>query len=72
MTGLPEGASARLALFAKWTETTAPASIFAADNTLDDAFQAYATSEGLSFDWVLFGDVRGLVMNYRACIRGEV
>ena len=73
-TGLPEGTLGRLALFAEWTSTDAPTSIFTGtgpDEAFSDEFREYAVREGLSFDWVLFGDVRGLVMTCRAYIRGE-
>lgn len=58
-------ARARLAQFAEWTGTTPPATMVDGKGEFNPDFLAYSAREGLSLDWVLLGDVRGLVMRGR-------
>jgi hypothetical protein len=65
VTGLPEGAIDRLALFAEWTGTTPPACIVIGegkDRTFSDDILIYADRQGMSLDWFWLGDERSLVM----------
>ncbi len=64
-TAMPAGARERLGLFAEWTGTTPPARIISGEGeelTFSDELLTYAQEQGLSLDWLWFGNVRGLVM----------
>ncbi|MDP5307584.1 hypothetical protein [Paracoccus spongiarum] len=74
-TGLPQGVAERLALFSKWTG----AALFPADQMLEgptgertfsETFLTYAVENGLSLDWVYFGDERSLVLQAYAEAKG--
>lgn len=73
-TGMPSGTMHRLFLFAEWTGTTPPARILegeGADRTFAPELLAYAAENGLSLDWLLLNDERGLVMAQHNQVRGR-
>lgn len=59
---LPEGTAERLAKFAKLTGTTPPEGIFDAGGAPTDDILDFARVNGLSLDWLYFGDEAPLVM----------
>lgn len=72
-TGVPKGSLERLAMFAKWTNTTPPEHIINGkghDQTFSDDILIYADKNGMSLDWFWLGDERGLVMAAHHQARG--
>lgn len=57
-----EDASSRLAGFAEWTDTEAPASLLDDQGAPTTELLAYCKAQGLSLDWLFLGDAKGLVM----------
>ncbi|KAA9010157.1 hypothetical protein [Histidinibacterium aquaticum] len=58
-------ARARLAQFAGWTNTEAPASLVDADGAPTDELLQYSDEQELCLDWLFAGDVRPLALAFR-------
>ncbi|MEM9592448.1 MAG: hypothetical protein AAF967_14140 [Pseudomonadota bacterium] len=52
----------RLQSFGEWTGTTPPKKLLNDDQSFSHELLLYCQKEGLSLDWLVFGDVKGLVM----------
>ncbi|MBO4169697.1 hypothetical protein [Cereibacter azotoformans] len=70
---LPTGTAERLAKFAKLTGTTPPEAILDADGAPTDDILDFARANGMSLDWLYFGDAMPLVMRaHNAAREGRV